>query len=168
MPWKFTSELWKTHNTLFWDKKGKDWLERKNPAKSRCSVPVQEPNPECTFFSTACLLTQGFQILALSLLITKPFIIQIAATPPWSPLLSGFNSQYPPLWVRALSWAEETHFSVPEYSANPTTSLSTYAWARQTLNPAGMSLLQEAISVQLLPQQQPQAHPVPRLSMEAE
>lgn len=88
------------------------------------------------FFSTALLPTPGFQILALSSMITKTFIIQMEATSPWSSLLPGSNSQHYVLWVRALSWAEETHFLVPKYSTNPTTSFSIHVSARETLNPA--------------------------------
>lgn len=92
------------------------------------------------FFSTAWLLTLGFQILALSLLITKTFIIQMEATPPWSSLLPSSKSQHHLLWVRALSWVEETHFSVPEYSANPTTSLtSAFKQERPSVVQAGPS-----------------------------
>lgn len=76
------------------------------------------------FFSTAWLPTPGFQVIALSLLIIKTFLIQMEASPPWSSLPRGSNSQHYLLWVRALSWALETHFSVPEYSANLPTSPS--------------------------------------------
>lgn len=73
----------------------------------------------------------------------------LISSPTWLHLPASSPLNTPRLEVRALSWEEEpqlrnaseAHFSVPEYSANPTTSLSSYFSTRGSLNPVGMYLL---------------------------
>jgi len=132
------SRQWSMHMSRSWEPNAALLLQ------GLCMRPNHKSSDSCFIFADLIVLMPVYHLHHMNRGWSS-FI----SSPTWPYVLASSLLNTPILEVRALSREAEpqlrnsaaAHFSVPEYSAKPTTSLSSYFSTRGTFNPVGMDLL---------------------------